>query len=147
MKGKDKKWFLLLIIISFIIGYFVLSSDYKGYSDLITFLSIMIGFKITSLSILFNSPLKKTLFDRKNIYYKTELHRLRDYYKFSICFEVISLIIIFMLSTKVYTFSVENISVCLGKHLIIMPILSGTIFCFYKIYNDLLKIFAHPTNV
>jgi hypothetical protein len=92
MKGKDNVIFWILIILSIIGGYWVFDIKFNRYSDLITFLSIMIGFKITSLSILFNSPLKKTLFDRKIKHYGTELHRLKDFYKHSIIFEVLSVI-------------------------------------------------------
>lgn len=146
MKGIDKNIFLVLMLIAFIVGHYFFSFDYVGYSDLITFLSIMVGFKITSLSILFNSPLKKTLYDRKIKNYKTELHRLKDYYKFSVIFEVVSLAAIFIIPNETISFNVRDISVQLGKYLIIMPILFGTIYCFFKVYIDLLKIFAHPTN-
>ena len=146
MKGSDKYIFYVLIIIGSIIGCFIFSSDFEGYTDLITFLSIMIGFKITSLSILFNSPLKRVLFDKKHKLYKTELNRLRDYYSFSINFDIISLMIIFILPNKGFCFSIDENCYHFGKHLITMPILVGTIYCFYKVYNDLLKIFTHPTN-
>lgn len=146
MKGKDNILFWLLIATSIIVGYFIFDKEFKGYSDLITFLSIMIGFKITSLAILFNSPLKKTLFDRKNVIYNTELHRLKDFYEHSLKFEVISVLLLFIVPEKIHTLNIKSNSSILGRYLLVLPILIGVIFCFYKVYYDLLKIFTHPTN-
>jgi len=133
MKGIDLKLFWLVIITSFIGGYYLFDNKYNEYSNIITFLSIMIGFKITSLSILFNSSLKQSLYDRKNSIYGTELHRLKDFYKHSLYFEVISISILFLIISDL-------------KYIFIMPILAGTIYCFYKTTHELLKIFVYPTN-
>jgi len=70
MKGTDRILFYMVILLSFLIGLFVFDESFNSYSDMITFLSIMIGFTITSLSILYNSSLRKTLYDRKIRYYK-----------------------------------------------------------------------------
>lgn len=133
MKGLDLKLFWIVLICSSVLGIYIYDNTYTEYSNIITFLSIMIGFKITSLSILFNSPLKKSLYDRKNKDYKTELHRLKDFYKHSLYFEVISVTILFLITSS-------------NKYIFIMPIIAGTIYCFYKTTNELLKIFVHPTN-
>jgi len=133
MKGADLKLFWLVIISSGIGGFYLFDKTYNEYSNIITFLSIMIGFKITSLSILFNSPLKKSLHDRKNSIYGTELHRLKDFYKHSLYFEVISVATLFLIISD-------------WKYIFIMPILAGTIYCFYKTTHELLTIFVYPTN-
>ena len=146
MKGKDRMIFYSLITISFIIGVVIYDDTFENYSDIITFLSIMIGFKITSLSILFNSPLKKTLYDRKIVIYKTELHRLRDFYRYSLFFEAFSIIILFVVPKNIFCFCFMNFDFVLGRHLFIFPILIGTMFCFYKVCSDLFKIFVYPTN-
>ena len=134
MKGNDLKLFWTIIILSFFIGMYIFDKTYNLYSDIITFLSIMIGFKITSISILYNSPLKKSLYDRKNNVYETELHRLNGFYKHSLFFEVISVTSLFIITNLDY------------KYLLIFPIVLGTLFCFYKTTSELLKIFVHPTN-
>lgn len=134
MKGKDLRYFFICILSSFFFGYFIFNNEYCEYSDLITFLSIMIGFKISSLSILFNSPLKKVLYDRKIMYYKTELHRLKCLYQHSIYFEVIAVTSLFVTYSSSF------------RHLLVMPIICGTLFCFFFIVSDLLKIFVYPTN-
>lgn len=133
MKGLDLKLFLVFIIFSFILGLFLFDKSYADYSNIITFLSIMIGFKITSLSILFNSSLKKVLYDKKNADYKTELHRLRDFYKHSLYFEVISVTILFLIPSEF-------------KYIFVLPIVVGTVYCFYKTTTELLNIFVYPTN-
>ena len=51
MKGIDNKIFLGLLLISFIIGILLYDNTFDRYSDMITFLSIMVGFKITSIAI------------------------------------------------------------------------------------------------
>jgi hypothetical protein len=147
MKGKDLNWFVLILLGSFIIGFIIYDADYDNYSDIITFLSIMIGFKIASLSILFNSPLKKKLYDRKILKYMTELHRLRDYYRHSLLFEVFSIVALFTLPKRLFSFILFENEIVMGKHLFVLPIILGTVFCFYKITDDLLKIFVYPTNI
>ncbi|MCQ2224202.1 MAG: hypothetical protein MJZ14_00570 [Paludibacteraceae bacterium] len=142
MKGKDLFWFILLVIISPFASILLFDSDFNMYSDLITFLSILIGFEIASLSILFNSPLKKTLYDRTIKRYTTELHRLRDFYRFALVVELVDICIIFIIPSFSYT--IHNIQ--LGKNVIILPVLASSIYCFYKICEDLFQIFVYPTN-
>ncbi|AJI55438.1 putative membrane protein [Francisella philomiragia] len=133
MKGVDIILFWIILIVSFFIGYYIFDTNYNGYSDIVTFLSIMIGFKITSLSILFNSPLKKTLYDRKNIKYGTELHRLKAFYEHSLYFDVVSVVLLFLIVSPY-------------KYIIVLPIIFGSIYCFYRTSKELLKIFVYPTN-
>lgn len=145
MKGKDLICFWFIITISFVIGLFLFDSSFCGYSDLITYLSIMIGFKISSLSILFNSPLRKKLWNANQVKpYKTELHRIKDYYKHSIIFEVVSIILIFIFPNCLEK-DLCNI-VHFGKQSFILPILIGSAYCLYKICKDLFRIFTFPTN-
>lgn len=146
LKGNDLKIFIVLLIISTIFGTYSFDAKFNGYSDLITFLSIIIGFTITSLSILFNSPLKKAMYDRKNPEYLTELHRLGAYYKFSLCFEVLSIFMLFIVPDVSTKINLKYISVYIGKFLLVLPIVGGSIYCFMKVVNDLLKIFVYPTN-
>lgn len=142
MKGRDLIWFIIIVIISLLASVFLFDNRFDMYSDLITLLSILIGFEITSLSILFNSPLKRTLYDRKIKKYKTELHRLRDFYRFTLIIELVNICIIFI----VPNFSLEIWNIHLGKNVIILPILASSIYCFYKICGDLFQIFVYPVN-
>ncbi|MBL4774917.1 MAG: hypothetical protein JKY87_02510 [Mariprofundus sp.] len=146
MKGTDMKWFLAILLFALLVGKYLIEPSFNSYSDMITFLSIMIGFKITSLSIIFNSPLKKILYDRQISLYKTELHRLRAFYQHSIYFDVISVFLIFIVPARSYIINVSQVDITIGKYLLVLPILLGSFFCFYKVFGDLLKIFAYPTN-
>ncbi|MDM8568355.1 hypothetical protein QUF50_02335 [Thiotrichales bacterium HSG1] len=146
MKGEDNISFWILLLTSTIVGYWIFDETFNRYSDMITFLSIMIGFKITSLSILFDSPLKKTLYDRKIEKYGTELHRLKNFYKHSLIFEVVSVILLFVIPENIVTIEIYAYKITIGRYLIVLPILLGVVFCFYKVYYDLLHIFTHPTN-
>jgi hypothetical protein len=146
MKGRDLIYFWFIVIISFFGGLFLFDSHFDAYSDLITYLSIMIGFKISSLSILFNSPLRKKLWDANQVRpYKTELHRIKDYYKHSISFEVISVIIIFVVPQCLNCALLCNL-IHFGKQSIVFPILTGSAYCLHKICKDLFRIFTFPTN-
>jgi len=146
MKSKDLKIFWVIVIISFLIGLFIFDKNFDGYSDLITFLSIMIGFKISSLAILFNSPLRKDLWNANNVKpYKTELHRIKDYYKHSIVWGIISIILIFTIPKNLNIDLLCN-TIHLGKQSIVLPILLGSAYCLYKICKDLFRIFTFPTN-
>jgi len=145
MKGKDRVAFIIILIISLIVGIFIFDKSFSLYSEIITFLSIMIGFQITSLSILFNSPLKRSLFDKKEPKYRTELHRLTAYYQHSLFFEVVSILLIFIIPQNIILPKVFGVFI-IGKYIIVSPILFGTLFCFYKICKDLFRIFTFPTN-
>jgi hypothetical protein len=143
MKNKDLTIFIILILISTIIGYFFWDNEFHGYSDIVTLLSIIIGFEITSLSIIFNTPLKKTLYDRKIKNYKTELHRLRDFYRFSIYVSLISVVLVILVPD--FSFRICD-SVTLKKSIVVLPIMCSSIYCFVRLCNDLFQIFVYPTN-
>lgn len=147
MKGSDRKKMITIIIISAILGYFIIPISFDKYSDIITFLSIMVGFKITSFSLVFNSKLKKTLYDRKIKFYETELHRVKSLYKTSIYFDIISVIIIFLIPKDFcYELSIKFFTLRFSKTIFVLPILFGSLFCFKKLFEDLLRIFTYPTN-
>ncbi len=146
MKGRDLKWFFVILIIAIIIGYFIFRCEhqsFEGYSDIVTFLSIVIGFEITSLSILFNSPLKKTLFDRNNNLYTTELHRLKRFYSFSIYVSLGYILLIILLPE--FTISICDI-LYIRKSIIVTPILCTSAYCFVRLCQELFDIFVYPTN-
>ena len=145
MKGKDKIIFLLILIFSILTGYFIISNYYGQFSELITFLSILIGFQITSLSILFNSRILKILYINKNKYYKNELYRLKSYFSYSIHFEIISIVSLLILKDK-YEFTIWNLGMVFYKSYLVLPIISGSVYCFLKISNYFFKIFILPRN-
>ena len=79
------------------------------FSELTTFISILVGFQIASFSILFSSPSVKRLYqfkDKENQYI-TIKHRLKNYYKFGFNLALLSIVIIFILQivepSKIHT--------------------------------------------
>jgi len=145
MKGKDRIFLIIIIALSFPLGYFIVPNCYKQYSELITFLSILIGFQITAISILFNSRILNTLYDNKNKFYGTELHKLKSYFKYSINFELTSIIIMLLLPSFI-SFHIFNKEFFLSKSILVLPTISGSVYCFLKISNELFRIFVLPRN-
>lgn len=143
MKGKDFCRLVVVITISLLLGLFLFDSSFNGYSDLITFLSIMIGFKISSLSILFNTPLRKALRNKECKPYRTELHRIKNYYKSAITFEVVSVALLFVYPDCL---QFDCWRLHFGKQSLVLPILAGSTYCLYKVCKDLFQIFTYPTN-
>lgn len=144
MRGKHLYIFLCIFIVSTILGIvFCKYINENKFDSLVTFLSIIIGFEITSLSILFNNPLKRTLYDRQIKYYRTELHRLRDLYRFSIYLSLFYIITIFL----VPNFSCDLKYVGnIDKNVIVLPMLVTSIYCIIVLCKDLFNIFVYPTN-
>lgn len=143
MKNKDLIKFILLVAASTIIGYFLWNKGFNGYSDIVTLLSIIIGFEIASLSIIFNTPLKKSLYDREIKHYKTELHRLRDFYRFSIYVSLVSVVLVILIPD--FSLMICS-SFIIHKGIIVSPIMCSSVYCFVRLCNDLFKIFVYPTN-
>lgn len=145
MKSKDMRILVLLLLLSFPIGYFIMPESYSQFSELITFLSILIGFQITALSILFNSRILRVLYNNKNDVYRTELHRLKSYFSYSIYFEIISIVVLLILRES-YNISINEFKLSLYKSYLVIPIIAGSTYCFLKISNDLFRIFILPRN-
>ncbi len=147
LKHKDLHCFVILMLISYIMGYFIFDKAYNNYSELITFLSIVFGFTITSFSILFNTPLKKVLYDRRIKYYETELHRLRTFYSSALLFSILSISFL-LVFYKDFTIliNIMEYKLYIAKHNFILPIIVGEIYFLYKLMEDLFRIFVYPTN-
>ena len=98
---KYKSYLIYLIAIPAVgfMSYFYESDNSSAFGDLVTFLSIIIGFTITALSIIATSTLSQKLYNKelKNDNSKTLLHKLVDKFKYStILFTfIIALILIY----------------------------------------------------
>jgi len=137
--------FLGLTIVSLIIGHRIVGVEFKDYSTLISFLSIVFGFLIASLSILYNSRLLNVLYDAKSKVYRTELHRLKAYFAFSLNFLILVIIVLLIMEEKV-TIEIKNYSLDLYKSWLVFPILVNTFYCFSKISRLLFKYFVIKRN-
>jgi hypothetical protein len=141
MKGNDKIKFILIIVLSLIIGFFFSDKEFTSYSDIITFLSILLGFTITSISILFNSRILNLLFHKINKDYRTELHRLKDYFKSFLYFSLFSLVLLIICPDKIQVFCIK-----FYRSYLIYPILFGSVYSVHKIAKDIFRIFVIPRN-
>ena len=134
---KDRIILGVVLFCSILAGIFIKAKMSSGlYSDLITFLSILIGFQIAAFAILFTSPTVKALYETKDTEnpYITLKHRLKNYYKFAFNLSLGSILLIFILQM----FSFEIIWL---KRIIILTIITSNIFVHYRTVNFLYKIF------
>lgn len=149
---KDKWYFYSLFVGAVLLGSFC---EFKPkpelYSDLITFISILIGFQITSFSMIFTSNVVKNFYTIKDIEnkYITLKHRLKNYYKFTFNLALISIVFIFALS--MFNFNQistrwGNISMYWLNRTIIFSIIALNIFANFKTMNFLYKIFIKDND-
>ena len=144
----------LPLIICFIIGValqwfladFLNLKDFKHYSDTITFLSVLSGFYITAIALLFDSPILGVLYnDQADTTYPSKLHRLKSYFAQSFYINIFT-IICFILYPKEIFFPFFKWQYTLYKFQIIIPLLSLNIFCIYRISDILFYMFSLPRN-
>lgn len=145
MKGIDRVLFYAILSLTSVLGWFIVSPCFKLYSELITFLSILIGFQITSISILFNSRILNVLYSSKNKVYQTDLHKLKAYFNNSIYFCLLSVVVLLLLPTC-FNFTIRGYNIFIPKSILVLPILGGSTFGFIKISNELFRIFLLPRN-
>lgn len=143
MKGRDLFYFIFWLVLPLIGTYFYCPAI--NVSDAITFLSIIVGFQITSLSIIFNSKILHQLFSLPDRLYRTQLHRLSTYYKFAIIFESLSVIFL-LIAGEAFSINKFGLIIHFNKNCIATSILFGTLYCMYKVGTDLFTIFELPRN-
>jgi len=85
MTKRFKYTFLLILVIVIILTIFF-DTNKSAFNEIITFISIAIGFSITSLSIIATSKFSKNLYKKesKKNNSKTLLHELVDDFQYSI---------------------------------------------------------------
>lgn len=121
------------------------------YSNLITFISILTGFQITSFAMLFSSSMVKGLYkikDNENPYI-TLKHRLKNYYKFAFNLALLSIVIIFILEIfkpNRITTPLTVIDLSWISRSAVFAIIASNIFANYKTMNMLYKIFIQNND-
>ena len=142
------------LIICFIIGIALQGfltdclnlKDFDRYSDTITFLSVLSGFYITAIALLFDSPILGVLYnDQTDTIYPSKLHRLKSHFAQSFYINIFT-IICFILYPKEISFSFFKWQYNLYKFQTVLPLLSLNIFCIYRISEILFYIFSLPRN-
>ena len=86
MYKRDKKQIIILIILSFSFNLFFDLKSIKISNDILTIMSILLGFYITAISTLFGSKIIKEYGQLRdsNISYQTKLGTLLKYFKSSV---------------------------------------------------------------
>ncbi|GEM_PF-919779 len=145
---KDKWYFYVLCFCTILLGVFYnFNVTQVLYSDLITFISILMGFQITSFSMVFISPVVKKLYNIKDNEngYITLKHRLKNYYKFAFNVALLSIITIFVLNIFNPT-QIGTINLSWIKRAAIFSIIASNIFANYRTMNFLYKIFIKDND-
>lgn len=110
---------------------------------MVVFLSITIGYQITSVSILYNSKILKLLHKQYNQLYNNDLNMLASYYKKTI-FTGLFLVIILIFIKDSFCYSIFNLKIRLYN--IYVPISFYIIIYFIKANLVFFKIFVIPRN-
>ena len=110
MYKRHKNWAIISFIISITILYRIdirLTQDFIGY--LIIFFSIIFGFYITGLSVLFGSNFSKNSWKEKDPIIKGQrkIHTLINYFKCSMFLLLLSIILFLMISLTGMTIDSE----------------------------------------
>ena len=133
---KNKTYVILIILINAICSvisfYLWRNNDFKCYGELVTFLSIMIGFKLTFMSVLFNSSLRKILYEKDDNEYFTALHRLANQVRFALFYEFFAVVSLMFLQNY--------------RFVLILPIIVTCCVFFVALVNIFLLCLTYPRN-
>ena len=83
LSKKDRSIFLSIIFICLVLSYCFKSTFYAKNEFIITIVTVIIGFILTAIAIIFSSSLRKELYDQKSKGYESLWHRL-----ISICYSI-----------------------------------------------------------
>lgn len=142
-----RNYFFTLVIglAGFIVQKYFISSEIEVSQDLltniITFLSILFGFYITSLAIFITSKYVADFYKLidKNNPTQTLLHTLLKEYEYGLCVVLISLVYFISLSLLYIDYS-NNSYGLVPKNFLIIPLISINIFYSYLMLKNLIKI-------
>lgn len=113
-KLKDKYIVPLISIGLFLISIFKIDFTFVETSDLAVFISIIIGYQITSVSVLYNSRMLNKLHKDIDNEYTNKLNRIANYYRNSILWGILFVLVIIFIKNdyvKNIDFKIVNISI------------------------------------
>lgn len=130
-KLVNKYMYVVILILSLWLSYLV--NVQADSSDIVTFLSIIMGFQIASFSLLFTSDTVKELYNYKSSLNPriTQKHELKNYYKLSFNTSIISILLLLFIPTNFRTIS----------RFLYLPIILLNCYMLYVTNNFLYKIF------
>lgn len=130
------KIYIGVLFLSLVFSYFV--DIQVDVSDIVTFLSIIMGFQITAFSLLFTSDTVKELYKHKSSYNPTitQKHELKNYYKLSFNTSIVSIFILLFVPKNLPSIG----------HLLYLPIVTLNCYTLYKTNQFLYKIFIKENS-
>ncbi len=139
---------ILIIIITTIFSMLFCDFSFIKSSDFSTFLSITIGYQVTSVAVLFNSKILYLLHESPDEVYPSKLHRLAFYYKNSIMFSLFYLFItIFVSDNILYSKYINNyITINIRKSIFFPAMFFSISYFFIRATNIFFEIFTIPRN-
>ena len=134
----------ILLIITYEIGCW-LNISVSNKSDLINFLSNMIGFFMTALSLLFSSPLYTVLLGKERKGYPNKWIEVVDKYSIAITFSM-AFILILLVEYKIPELSIAKYKITLQKEKLYFSMTCVSIYLFSDISWVLFKNLKFPVN-
>lgn len=141
---KDKKLFLAYLFLMTLFSLCLQQNlEELSKENLISFLSIIIGFLLTALSILYASPLRGVLYKVTDKDYVTLWQKVLAYYKFCTCYSITFIIFLLIhpkfnnlfldLNFVHFSFNEENIKFILS---------TGAIYWIIKVLKNLFVLLS-----
>lgn len=134
---------LIILLITYVVGC-SLNIGVSNKSDLITFLSIMIGFFMTAISLLFSSPLYKILKSKDRKGYANKWIEIVEKYTIAVTFSMI-FILILLVEFKTPKLVLFNFNL-IQKNKIYFSIACDSVYIFFNISRIFFKNLKFPVN-
>lgn len=134
---------LIILLITYVVGC-SLNIGVSNKSDLITFLSIMIGFFMTAISLLFSSPLYKILKSKDRKGYANKWIEIVEKYTIAVTFSMI-FILILLVEFKIPKIVLFNFNL-IQKNKIYFSIACDSVYIFFNISRIFFKNLKFPVN-
>ena len=103
LSKKDRNVSLIVVVACLLVSYFSRSFFYIKTESIITILTVIIGFILSAIAIIFSSSLRKELYDQKSKGYESLWHRL-----ISICYIIFIFNLLFVGAIAILPACVPN---------------------------------------
>ena len=103
LSKKDRNVSLIVVVVCLLVSYFSRSFFYIKTESIITILTVIIGFILSAIAIIFSSSLRKELYDQKSKGYESLWHRL-----ISICYRIFIFNLLFVGAIAILPACVPN---------------------------------------
>lgn len=140
MLKKDKFLLLLIFMFSIIISKFSTFIELDEEANIIEFLSIISGFLLSAIAIIYSSPVRKIMYTIKAPNYITLWEETISLYKFTIFFCIIFILFINL------NFHLANVRFHIKKDDIVFSLFNCSIFLIVKVLKNFFKLLSIEIN-